>query len=88
MSNRRALKKSIGLVCDELFCECVAASLYGTNLGNADALLYSIIKLESDAISRISHVEPGMPAKQYFRVLREDFVAHASEIIDQLSHNH
>ena len=42
----------------------------------------------SAANSRISHPEPGIPAKQYFKDLREKFTAQASEIIDQINNLH
>ena len=59
MANKRTLKKSINLICEELFANCVAASLYGNNVNdeNADALLYSIVKMQSDYTSRICHFE-------------------------------
>jgi hypothetical protein len=43
--------------------------------------------LQSDYISRISHPEPGMPAKAYYKKLKEDFIAQAGDIIDQIN-NH
>ena len=87
MMNKRTLKKCINAICDELFAECLAASLYVNkkNEDNIEALLFSIIKLQSNAISRISHPEPGMPAKAYYKNLREKFSSQASEIIDQIN---
>ena len=87
MANKRLLKRTINLVCEELFTECIAASLYGNNRDAAEALIYSTVKLQRDFISRISHPEPGMPAKAYFKNLREDFIAQVSDIIDQIN-NH
>ncbi len=88
MSNKRKLKKTINLICESLLAECMAASLYGHNRDSAKSLLYCVIKTESDFISRISHPEPGMPAKQYYNTLKNDFVEQVNEIIDQLNHNH
>ena len=85
MANKRNLKRNINLFCENLFTECVAASLYGNNTDSAKALLFSIIKLQTEFTCRISHPEPGMPAKVYFKKLREDFVSKASEIIDQIN---
>lgn len=87
MANKRTLKKTINLICEELFTECVAASLYGTekHKDNTDALLFSIVKMESDFVSRISHPEPGMPAHVYYKDLREKFTAQAGELIDQIN---
>ena len=85
MANRRSLKQTIALVCEDLFTECVAASLYGQNKDSAKALIYSTAKMHNDFIRRVSHPEPGMPAKQYFKDLREKFVAQVSEIADQIN---
>lgn len=87
MANKRSLKHAINLISEELFAEAVAASLYGNELNNdnADAVLSSIIRLQTDYISRISHVEPGMKAKLYFKNLREKFSAEAEEIVDQIN---
>lgn len=85
MANKRTLKRNINLICEEIFAECVAASLYGHNRSSAEALIYSIIKMQDDFICRISHPEPGMPAKVFFKDLREKFAAQASEIVDQIN---
>ncbi len=85
MANKRSLKRFITLFCEELFTECVAASLYGQNRESAEALIFSIVKMQDDFIRRISHPEPGMPANLYFKDLREKFAAQASEIIDQIN---
>ena len=85
MTNKRALKRNINLICEEIFAEGLAASLYGHNREGANAVLYSTLKMRTDFICRISHPEPGMPAKQYYKKLREDFVAQASDIVDQLN---
>ena len=87
MANKRTLKHAINGICEELFVECVAASLYGTEKHeeNSDALLSTILKLQADFSSRVSHPEPGMPAKEYYKDLRNKFVAQASEVADQIS---
>jgi len=87
MANKRSLKHAINLVCEELLVECVAATLYGNekHSDNADALLYTIITVQSDFIRRVSHPEPGMKAHLYFKTLREEFAAQVSEIIDQIN---
>ncbi len=87
MANKRNLKRNIHLICDDLFAECVAASLYGQNRDSAESLIYSTIKLQRDFISRISHPEPGMKASFYFKKLKEDFINQVSEIDDQISNN-
>lgn len=87
MANKRSLKHAIKLICEELFAETIAASLYGNeqNKENADAVFFSIIRLQSNYVSRISHVEPGMKPKQYFKDLREKFAAEAGEITEQIN---
>jgi hypothetical protein len=87
MANKRSLKKQINLICEELFVDFVAASLYGNapNESEAEAILFSIAKLQNNYISRVSHPEPGMPAKQYYRDLREQFSKQVSEILDQIN---
>ena len=87
MANKRSLKHAINLICEELLAEAIAASLYGNgkNEENVDGILFSIIKLQNNYISRISHVEPGMQAKKYFKDLREKFTTDADEIIDQIN---
>jgi hypothetical protein len=87
MSNKRTLKKAIRLICEDLFAECVAVSLYGpeTNKENAEALLFAIMKMQDNYIDRISHPEPGISAKAYYKDLREKFSAQANEILDQIN---
>lgn len=87
MANKRTLKKGIQLICEELFAESVAVSLYGpeTNKENAEALLFAIVKMQDNYINRISHPEPGISAKAYYKDLREKFSAQVSEILDQIN---
>jgi hypothetical protein len=87
MANKRSLKHIINLICEELFAEAVAASLYGNqpNEENAEAVLSSILRLQSNYICRISHPEPGMEARLYYKDLREKFSIEADEIIDQIN---
>ena len=88
MANKRSLKHAIKFICEELFAEAVAASLYGNEpqkeKSNAEDVLASIIRLEDDYTSRISHVEPGMKAKLYFKTLREKFSSEVDELVDQI----
>lgn len=87
MANKRTLKKAINLICEELFTEAVAVSLYGpeTHRDNAESLFFTIVKMQREYTSRISCPEPGMPAKVYFKDLRDKFSSQASEIIDQIN---
>jgi len=87
MANKRKLKKRINLICEALFAESVAASLYGptTQKDNLQAHAFSIVKLQDYAIRRVSHPEPGVPAKKYYQDLREKFSAQVSDILDQIN---
>ena len=90
MSNKRDLKKVINFVCDELFAECIAATVYNGNADpkNVESLLLNIVDLRADFVSRISHQEPGLPAKKYFNDLEDSFFEHVSEIIDHIGNLH
>ena len=87
MANKRALKKQINRISEELFTEFIAASLYGNNPKESDIenVLFSVAKLQQHFISRISHPEPGMPADKYYKDLREQFSAQVSEILDHIN---
>ena len=86
MANKRNLKRTINYICSDLFAEAVAASLYGEkpNKDNIDALLSPILIIHNDFLSRVSHPEPGMDKKVYYKAIIEDFNKQASEIIDQI----
>lgn len=86
MSNKRDLKKKINCACADLFAECIATSLYTGHPSqeDADAILQLIIRTNDDFVRRISHPEPGIPAKKYFRIVEEDFTKRIVEIIDQI----
>jgi hypothetical protein len=87
MANKRTLKRSINLICEELFAECVAISLYGPSHDkeNQDALLFSIIKMQNNYICRVGHPEPGMKANLYYKDLREKFSAEVEDIVNQIN---
>jgi len=42
------------------------------------------VKMQADFISRISHPEPGMKPKEYYKDLKDKFAAQASDILDQI----
>ena len=90
MSNKRDLKKTINYICSELFAECVAASLYNgkPEEDNVNALLSSILMIQNDYVNRISHPEPGMKKKEYFKDLIDNCNKQTSEIIDQIASLH
>ena len=87
MSNKRELKRTINNVFDILVSECIATSLYdGKHHGeNLNAMISSIFTMRNDLVSRISHPEPGMKKKEYYKVLISDFHKDVNEIFDQIS---
>lgn len=86
MAKKRDLKQSINYICSDLLAEAVAASLYGakSNEEEASNLLASIIITRNDFVKRISHPEPGMAQKAYFKRLVADFNQQVDELIDQI----
>lgn len=87
MANKRFLKRCITLIADELFIDAVAATLYGNepNKDNTEALLSSIIRMQNNYLSRVSHPEPGLTPKAYYKDLREKFSADVAGIVDQIN---
>ena len=87
MANKRSLKKIIHAICEELFTEAVAVSMYGPDAAKsvAETLLFSAVKMENEFISRVSHPEPGMKPRDYYKDIIEKFDAQASDFIDQLN---
>ena len=90
MANKRNLKKEINYVCSELFAECVATSLYSNNSdeANVDSFLTSLMRTHSDYIMRVSHPEPGMKAKDYYKALITSFNNDVNDLVDQISNLH
>ena len=78
MTNKRNLKRTINYICSELFAECVADE------ENVNAMLTAILAIQSNYVRRISHPEPGMLAKAYYRDLIDKFNKETGEIIDQI----
>ena len=86
MANKRELKRSINYICSDLFAETVATSLYDKKASkeNLEALLASILIIHDDFIRRVSHPEPGLVPKVYYKAIIEDFNKQVSEIIDHI----
>lgn len=87
MANKRDLKRTINYITSELFAETVAASLYNgkPTQEDVDGILSSIVMVNGDFISRVSHPEPGITTKAYYKNLVTDFNKQVSEIIDQIT---
>ncbi|MCI6118267.1 MAG: hypothetical protein MR717_03090 [Prevotella sp.] len=87
MAKRKELKQVINNICTDLAAEVVAVSLYESTPAeeNIVAIINSILNMRRNYIGRISHVEPGMPAKKYFKDLIESFNNDTLEIIDHIN---
>lgn len=87
MATKRSLKQSINAVCQGLFADGLALYLYGPKVSdeNMEALMSSILMLRRDYLSRVSHPEPGILPRKYYRQLVADFTKEVSCISDQLS---
>lgn len=86
MAKKRDLKRTINYICGDLLAEAVAAVIYGNKENNeaGDNLLSTIIITRNDFISRVSHPEPGIKAKKYYKALVKEFNTTASDIIDKI----
>lgn len=84
MASRKQLKKSINLVCGELFADCVALSLCQQADKEAlQALMAEGLALQSEYVSRISHTEKGQE-KLFYKKLREEFTAKSNELSEKI----
>ena len=87
MANKRNLKRNINYVCSELFSEAIAASMYSSKASDEDvkALLASILVIHNDYVRRVSHLEPGLTPKAFYKNLVDSFNKQTSEIVDQVA---
>lgn len=86
MTNKRNLKKAINYICSDLFAECVAASLSSEkDQKTCDDMLRGILLMHDDFVRRISHPEPGIEQKKYYKAIIADFHKEVSAVIDQIS---
>ena len=86
MANKRQLKKTINMVTGDLLVECIAPKYINkvSRQEDVDNVMVGILRMQDDFICRVSHPEPGMPAKQYFKALRDDLAKQADAIVNQL----
>lgn len=81
---RRELKKCVNNLCGELFAECIALHHYEkVDKAAVSNVMESILMMQADIVSRISHVEPGA-CKLFFAKLRDDLASRTNEIIDDI----
>jgi hypothetical protein len=82
---RREIKKDINSLCGDLFAECVALLQYkkDANKNDVENVMLTILQMQNDMISRLSHVEPGS-TRLFFRKMREDLLARTEDIVEQI----
>lgn len=86
MANKRQLKRGINTLCNELLAETVAITLCGKTFAqeDIDKILVNILKLQDDMLNRVSHPEPGLPQKAYFKNLQTDMATGVESIAEQI----
>lgn len=85
MANKRDLKKRINNLCGDLFAECVACVHYAkVNRDDADAVMMNILNMQDDILCRVSHIEPGLSTKVFFKKLNDDLSSNTQSIIEQI----
>ena len=47
--------------------------------------MLGVLNMQDDVLCRVSHVEPGMKAKVFFKKLNDDMNNRVSELIDQIN---
>lgn len=82
---RREIKKDINSLCGDLLAECVALLQYkkDANKNDVENVMLTILQMQNDMISRLSHVEPGS-TRLFFRKMREDLLARTEDIVEQI----
>jgi hypothetical protein len=82
---RREIKKDINSLCADLFAECVALLHYKnkTDIKDVENVMLTILKLQDDMVSRLSHVEPGS-TKLFFKKMREELLTRTEEIVEHI----
>lgn len=85
---RRELKKVINAITESIISDCLATSLYGPKhlRQQAGDMLPNLLRMQRDYTCRISHVEPGMKAKVYFKDLKTSLAKELTALADQLGH--
>lgn len=87
MAKKKDLKSSINYICDQLMSQCIAITLGNLNISEekTENILNNIIQVRSDYVGRISHQEPGLPPKAYYKDIIESFNKQISDILDQIN---
>ena len=86
MASRKNLKKVITFVSDGLATDAFLLSYNAEGDVAAWVDLFNrIFSMNNDYIARVSHVEPGMPAKKYFNSLCDSFNADSKALLEKMN---
>ena len=85
MANKRELKKTIHLVCENLMMECLAIQDNNPAVAVADIenIAKAILMMQNDFVNRLSHVDKTQ-TKRFFAQLDEDFAVSTNEVVDMI----
>lgn len=86
MASRKNYKKVITYIADQLATQAFFAS-YDSKADAAEwiEVFNSIFALNKEYIARVSHVEPGLPAREYFDTVSMSFNEDAKAILDKIN---
>lgn len=85
MASRKNLKKVITYIADQLATQAFFASYESkADAGAWIDVFNRIFVLNSDYVARVSHPEPGLPARKYFDTLCMSFNEDAKGILDEI----
>ncbi len=86
MASRKNYKKVITYIADQLATQAFFAS-YDSKADAAEwiEVFNSIFALNKEYIARVSHVEPGLPARKYFDTVSMSFNEDAKAILDKIN---
>lgn len=86
MASRKNYKKVITYIADQLATQAFFAS-YDSKVDAAEwiEVFNSIFALNKEYIARVSHVEPGLPARKYFDTVSMSFNEDAKAILDKIN---
>lgn len=84
MASRKNLKKVITYIADQLATQAFFASYDKEASDEWIAVFDKIFALNREYIARVSHAEPGLPARKYFDTLCISFNEEAKSILDEI----
>ena len=84
MASRKRLKKSINLICGELFADCVALSMCGqADKETLSGFMAEVLAIRAEYVARISHTEKGQE-RLFYKKLRTEFTDKVNELSDRI----